>query len=54
MNTKKEDKKEKIDNKETKVVKKSGYSKKKKTKKNILNGTAFVLSTFSTFGIFIF
>tara|TARA_B100001113_G_scaffold333728_1_gene311822 strand:- start:742 stop:1188 length:447 start_codon:yes stop_codon:yes gene_type:complete len=47
MNTKKEDKKDKIENKETKVVKKSGYSKKKKIKKNILNGTAYVLSTFN-------
>ena len=28
-------------------VKKSSYSKKKKTKKNILNGKAFVLSTFN-------
>ena len=37
----------KVDAKETKVVKKSSYSKKKKAKKNILNGTAFVLSTFN-------
>ena len=35
------------DNKELKAVKKSSYSKKKKVKKNILNGTAFVLSTFN-------
>ncbi len=47
MNVKKEEKKEKIDTKESKVVKKSGYSKKKKTKKNILNGIAYVLSTFN-------
>tara|TARA_B100001121_G_C18317315_1_gene447052 strand:+ start:72 stop:518 length:447 start_codon:yes stop_codon:yes gene_type:complete len=47
MNVKKEDKKDKIDSKETKVDKKSGYSKKKKIKKNIPNGTAFVLSTFN-------
>ncbi len=47
MNVKKEDKKDKIESKETKVVKKSGYSKKKKIKKNILNGTAYVLSTFN-------
>ena len=43
MNTEKKDKKEK----EVKSVKKSSYSKKKKTKKNILNGKAFVLSTFN-------
>tara|TARA_A100000164_G_scaffold123980_1_gene109939 strand:+ start:200 stop:655 length:456 start_codon:yes stop_codon:yes gene_type:complete len=37
------------DNEATKVkaVKKSSYSKKKKTKRNILNGKAFVLSTFN-------
>ena len=45
--------KEKIEKKEnqkatdTKSIKKSSYSKKKKTKKNILNGKAFVLSTFN-------
>tara|TARA_B100001115_G_scaffold38158_1_gene28131 strand:- start:223 stop:657 length:435 start_codon:yes stop_codon:yes gene_type:complete len=33
--------------KEIKSGKKSSYSKKKKTKKNILNGKAFVLSTFN-------
>ena len=33
--------------KELKSGKKSSYSKKKKTKKNILNGKAFVLSTFN-------
>ena len=33
--------------KEIKSAKKSSYSKKKKTKKNILNGKAFVLSTFN-------
>ena len=33
--------------KEIKSVKKSSYSKKKKSKKNILNGKAFVLSTFN-------
>ena len=43
MNTEKKDQKDK----EIKVVKKSSYSKKKKTKKNILNGKAFVLSTFN-------
>ena len=47
MNTKNTDKKNNVDSKETKVVKKSSYSKKKKVKKNILNGTAFVLSTFN-------
>ena len=45
--------KEKIEKKEnqkvadTKSIKKSSYSKKKKIKKNILNGKAFVLSTFN-------
>ncbi len=43
MNTEKKDQKEK----DVKVVKKSTYSKKKKTKKNIPNGKAFVLSTFN-------
>ena len=43
MNTEKKDQKEK----EVKIVKKSTYSKKKKTKKNIPNGKAFVLSTFN-------
>ena len=43
MNTEKKDQKEQ----EVKSVKKSSYSKKKKTKKNILNGKAFVLSTFN-------
>ena len=33
--------------KTTKVVKKSTYSKKKKVKKNILNGIAYVQSTFN-------
>ena len=47
MNTKKTEKTQSTDNKESKVVKKSSYSKKKKVKKNILNGTAFVLSTFN-------
>ena len=31
----------------TKITKKSTYSKKKKVKKNIVNGKAFVLSTFN-------
>ena len=41
-----DNKNQKLD-KPTKKVVKSSYSKKKKTKKNILNGTAFVLSTFN-------
>ena len=47
MNTKKTEKTQSTDNKELKAVKKSSYSKKKKVKKNILNGIAFVLSTFN-------
>ena len=47
MNTKKTEKIQSTENKELKAVKKSSYSKKKKVKKNILNGTAFVLSTFN-------
>jgi len=37
----------KKDNKEQKVVKKSSYSKKKKIKKNIPNGIAYVQSSFN-------
>ena len=47
MNTKKNEKIQTAESKEVKSVKKSSYSKKKKVKKNILNGTAFVLSTFN-------
>ena len=47
MNTKKSEKTQATESKEVKSVKKSSYSKKKKVKKNILNGTAFVLSTFN-------
>ena len=47
MNTKKNEKPQATESKEVKSVKKSSYSKKKKVKKNILNGTAFVLSTFN-------
>ena len=47
MNTKKNEKNQVTESKEEKSVKKSSYSKKKKVKKNILNGTAFVLSTFN-------
>ena len=46
MSNETKDQKEKKE-KEVKVLKKSTYSKKKKTKKNILNGKAFVLSTFN-------
>jgi len=38
---------EKQQEKNTKAVKKSSYSKKKKVKKNILNGIAYVQSTFN-------
>ena len=41
------EKKENLKEKEVKSVKKSSYSKKKKVKKNILNGIAYVLSTFN-------
>ena len=44
---KKEDKKVSTEKIESKVVKKSSYSKKKKVKKNILNGIAYVQSTFN-------
>ncbi len=47
MNTKKNEKTQATESKEVKSEKKSSYSKKKKVKKNILNGTAFVLSTFN-------
>ena len=50
MKTEKTEKKEKKDNlkeKEVKSVKKSSYSKKKKIKKNIPNGIAYVSSTFN-------
>ena len=41
------DKKELTQEKQTKSAKKSSYSKKKKIKKNILNGVAYVQSTFN-------
>ncbi len=41
----KSEKKEEVE--KVKTVKKSSYSKKKKTKKNILNGIAYVQSTFN-------
>ena len=47
MNTKKNEKTQATESKKEKSLKKSSYSKKKKVKKNILNGTAFVLSTFN-------
>ena len=47
MKTEKVDKKDNTNEKETKVVKKSSYSKKKKVKRNIQNGIAYVLSTFN-------
>ena len=43
----KNDTKKKVDVKSDKKVLKSSYSKKKRTKKNILNGTAYVQSTFN-------
>ena len=47
MKTEKIEKKDNLKEKEIKSVKKSSYSKKKKVKKNILNGIAYVLSTFN-------
>ncbi len=43
----KKEKKTQTDEKNVKVVKKSTYSKKKKVKKTILNGIAYVQSTFN-------
>ena len=43
----KENKKNQTEEKKDKVLKKSSYLKKKKTKKNILNGIAYVQSTFN-------
>ena len=43
----KDNKKDQTDEKELKTIKKSSYLKKKKTKKNILNGIAYVQSTFN-------
>jgi len=47
MSKEKHEKKEIKKETEIKSVKKSSYSKKKKAKKNITNGKAFVLSTFN-------
>ena len=44
---KKNNKKSLTDDKEEKTVKKSSYTKKKKIKKNVLNGIAYVQSTFN-------
>ena len=44
---KKNNNKVQTEDKESKVVKKSSYLKKKKVKKNILNGIAYVQSTFN-------
>ena len=43
----KDNKKNQIEKKEPTTLKKSSYLKKKKTKKNILNGIAYVQSTFN-------
>jgi len=43
----KDNKKNQTDKKQLKTLKKSSYLKKKKTKKNILNGIAYVQSTFN-------
>ena len=47
MKTEKKDKKELLQEKTEKTSKKSSYSKKKKIKKNVLNGIAYVQSTFN-------
>ena len=39
--------KEQVQEKPVKILKKSSYSKKKKVKKNVLNGIAYVQSTFN-------
>ena len=43
----KDNKKNQTDEKQLKTLKRSSYLKKKKTKKNILNGIAYVQSTFN-------
>ena len=43
----KDNKKNQTDEKKLETIKKSSYLKKKKTKKNILNGIAYVQSTFN-------
>ena len=47
MKAEKKDNKDQVQEKSLKTVKKSSYSKKKKIKKNILNGIAYVQSTFN-------
>jgi small subunit ribosomal protein S11 len=47
MKAEKKDKKELLQEKSEKLSKKSSYSKKKKIKKNVLNGIAYVQSTFN-------
>ena len=47
MKTEKAEKKDNLKEKEIKSPKKSSYSKKKKVKKNVQNGIAYVLSTFN-------
>ena len=47
MKTEKKEKKDQIQEKQEKTIKKSSYSKKKKVKKIILNGIAYVQSTFN-------
>ena len=47
MKTEKKDKKELLQEKTEKPSKKSSYSKKKKIKKNVLKGIAYVQSTFN-------
>tara|TARA_B100001173_G_scaffold276297_1_gene257085 strand:- start:688 stop:1134 length:447 start_codon:yes stop_codon:yes gene_type:complete len=47
MKTEKKENTDQPKEKNSKVSKKSSYSKKKKTKKNILNGIAYVQSTFN-------
>ena len=47
MKTEKKDKKELLQEKTEKSSKKSSYSKKKKIKKDVLNGIAYVQSTFN-------
>jgi small subunit ribosomal protein S11 len=43
----KSEQKDKVKEQPSKIIKKSSYSKKKKTKKNILTGIAYVQSTFN-------
>ena len=47
MTTKKEVEKKNVDSKDQKILKKSSYSKKKKVKKNITSGIAYVQSSFN-------